>query len=822
MKKYFSQNMTLWVFFLLLLNLGFVLSTPAELRKRNEFKISLKNKSNRDKRFAKNRETGININELNTINDSNQVHIPVQKNATIQESQQDALFDQYSGQNNQNWTEPYLNAIQQMGWKIRADLTDQVFVKLFQASSYSKDKETRIIQPKAFIDSVKAYRKIPEKYIFPKYTDVIWLDLRKLEAVLDSSVVKAVTFNEKNRWPEKYKSYARSVITKGKNPGLGVRELHKQGFTGKGITLAIIDQNMCIDHPEYKDKIIEYKDFGCGQVPLSFHGSGVTSLLVGDSIGTAPDAKIYYAAVPSWTFDAKYYADALNWIIDKNSSLPPGEKIRAVSVSAMPSGPNSPYTKNSELWDAAYARAINTGLTVIDCTEDKGIAEIAYYDIDDPDNISKIRTDFPGAPNLIDPNRIFVPSSQRTTAEELSPGDFSYRYSCRAGVSWSVPYLVGVVAMGWQIRPEISGSEMIRLIKESAYKKEEGINIIQPKVFIDAVKAYGVTKFSKHQDVRNKDLKDQELALDESIIKTLTFNEKTIWPGKYKAYAKNLISRGKNPGLGVRELHKQGFTGKGITVAIIDQNMTINHPEYKGKIIEYKDFGCKDASPSMHGPAVTSLLIGDSIGTAPDAKIYYAAAPSWNSDAKNQADALSWIIDKNKTLPEGEKIRAVSISTGPSGPNSPFKENQSLWDSIHAIAIESGLIIIDCSTNNGITDVAYNDIDDPNNILKTQAGSPIWSTPTKSSRIFVPTSLRSVAEEMKQGDYSYVYWGNGGISWSAPYLVGVMAMGWQLRPDISGSEMVRLLKESAYNKEEGVNIIYPKAFIDAVKIYPKK
>jgi len=59
----------------------------------------------------------------------------------------------------------------------------------------------------------------------------------------------------------------------------------------------------------------------------------------------------------------------------------------------------------------------------------------------------------------------------------------------------------------------------------------------------------------------------------------------------------------------------------------------------------------------MHGPAVASLLVGDSIGTAPGAKIYFVAAPSWIADAKYQADALNWIIDKNNTLPEGEKIR---------------------------------------------------------------------------------------------------------------------------------------------------------------------
>jgi hypothetical protein len=40
-----------------------------------------------------------------------------------------------------------------------------------------------------------------------------------------------------------------------------------------------------------------------------------------------------------------------------------------------------------------------------------------------------------------------------------------------------------------------------------------------------------------------------------------------------------------NPGLGVRELHEEGITGKGVTVAIIDQNMILDHPEFQGNQI---------------------------------------------------------------------------------------------------------------------------------------------------------------------------------------------------------------------------------------------
>lgn len=332
-----------------------------------------------------------------------------------------------------------------------------------------------------------------------------------------------------------------------------------------------------------------------------------------------------------------------------------------------------------------------------------------------------------------------------------------------------------------------------------------------------------ISSVSFYQDIRWKDLSKIESQLDSAMIRTLKFNEKTIWPDKYKSYATYLLSAGKNPGLGIRNLHKQGITGKGIVVAIIDQHICLDHPEYVNKIIEYHDVGCNAPSTrsSYHGPAVASLLVGDSIGTAPDAKIYFVAVPSWTKDAKYQADALNWIIDKNNTLPIGEKIRAVSVSAAPSGIGTPFTKHNSLWDSAYFRAIKSGLIVIDITENNGITLPCYNDIDHPDSISKSLLGYPGIAFTADSTRICVPNSLRTVAEEFEQGVYSYTYCGRGGISWAEPYLVGVLALGWQLRPDISGQEMIRLLYSTSYRKDNKTKIIQPNAFIESVKGYPK-
>jgi len=77
---------------------------------------------------------------------------------------------------------------------------------------------------------------------------------------------------------------------------------------------------------------------------------------------------------------------------------------------------------------------------------------------------------------------------------------------------------------------------------------------------------------------------------------------------------KNFLEEGKNPGLGIRDLHKRGFTGKGVKVAIIDQKLRLTHIEYKDRIERYIESENIDEHPSMHGSAVSSLLCGADCG----------------------------------------------------------------------------------------------------------------------------------------------------------------------------------------------------------------
>ena len=332
-----------------------------------------------------------------------------------------------------------------------------------------------------------------------------------------------------------------------------------------------------------------------------------------------------------------------------------------------------------------------------------------------------------------------------------------------------------------------------------------------------------ITSVKAFDDVRWKDMSKLDLSGRKGLIATLRFNQKTVWPEATKMppddKPEKVLKDAMNPGLSIRELHQQGITGKGVNVAIIDQPLYLDHPEFAGKIVAYHDTGCGTQS-SMHGPAVASLLVGTNCGTAPDARVFYAAAPSWKRDTAYEAKALDWIIQQNRNLPASKKIRVVSVSAAPSGPGAPRDKNQHMWDRACARAEAAGILVLDCTNHRGFIGRCWRNARVPESVTACTPGQPGDSSRSNlktSRRLLVPTAPRTTAEQYDKDDFSYQYCGRGGLSWAIPYCAGVLALGWQVNPGLGPEQMRDLLFKSAYTKKSGARIIYPRRFIQLVK-----
>lgn len=295
------------------------------------------------------------------------------------------------------------------------------------------------------------------------------------------------------------------------------------------------------------------------------------------------------------------------------------------------------------------------------------------------------------------------------------------------------------------------------------------------------------------------------------ILKTLDFNEKTGF--KDFTLPNKLLQQAKIPPLGIRELQSLGYNGEGVTVAIIDQPIGIHHPEYKGKIINYKNY-CKKESgvSSMHGPAVASLLAGETCGVAPKVKIIYAAVPSWESDASYPAKALSWIIKENRKLPAKDKLKFVSVSAA-FGSKKMFKKHTDNWLDMVKVAEKEGILVVEATEGNRFVSAGYID----NDTKQFKYGFPYQPMRHKQvGSVHVPLAPRTVAETYDDKNFSYAYYGAGGLSWGIPYAVGVLCLGQQANKDLSAFELKDLLLKSASENE---GIVDAAGFIESVKNY---
>ena len=85
-------------------------------------------------------------------------------------------------------------------------------------------------------------------------------------------------------------------------------------------------------------------------------------------------------------------------------------------------------------------------------------------------------------------------------------------------------------------------------------------------------------------------------------------------------------------------------------------------------------------------------------------------------------------------------------------------------------------MVLDCTYEQGITVPCTFDLNDPDNVAKC---IPNWTGPTDSpnERINIPTNRTNLTEEGNNGAliFSYEFSGDGGLSWTVPYLTGGLA-----------------------------------------------
>ncbi|HVP13638.1 MAG TPA: S8/S53 family peptidase [Phycisphaerae bacterium] len=318
-------------------------------------------------------------------------------------------------------------------------------------------------------------------------------------------------------------------------------------------------------------------------------------------------------------------------------------------------------------------------------------------------------------------------------------------------------------------------------------------------------------KLDSFRGLENISLARLDLRDRADILQSWTFDTRTEWPAADKLPAgfdpEKLLESGKDPGLGVRGLHRQGIDGRGMHMAIIDQPLLRDHREYRQQIEAYEAIDVLFAPPQMHGPPVASIAVGRTCGVAPAAKLTYFAVPTWNRDNAPFCDALERILERNEKRPAAERIHAVSISSGMFS-NQP---NFDRWQGVLKRATAAGVLVVTCDPaflRYGTLDrMAGRDPDDPASYRRGKYSSP-------NAVLRVPAGGHTTASY--NGPDVYEYWADGGMSWCAPYLAGLATLAFQVDADITPERITQLWLETATTTDVGA-VVNPPGFIEQVR-----
>jgi hypothetical protein len=342
-------------------------------------------------------------------------------------------------------------------------------------------------------------------------------------------------------------------------------------------------------------------------------------------------------------------------------------------------------------------------------------------------------------------------------------------------------------------------------------------------------------------DLRSSNLTKLDLSDSRDDLLHANFDSKTKWPPEdrmpYDFDWKKIMEMNKDPGLGMRALHEQGITGKGVSIAIVDQPLLVDHEEYKDRLKMYEEINIvPDTSATMHGTAVTSIAVGRTVGVAPDADLYYIGSTTgdWDPETneftwnfKYYAQAIHRILEINKSLPDEHKIRVIAMQVGWHFDQLGYDE---ITSAVNAAKAE-GVLVVSSSLRytHGLNfhGLGRDPLSDPNDFWSYQPGlwwqRDFYKMAPLSERLLIPMDSRTTASPT--GEKDYVFYREGGWSWSIPYIAGMYALAVQVRPDITPEEFWQTaldtgrtihIEDRGKDYEFGV-ILDPQALIKAIQ-----
>ncbi len=266
-------------------------------------------------------------------------------------------------------------------------------------------------------------------------------------------------------------------------PRIGAPEAWESGFTGEGVTVAVLDTGIDADHPDLDDAVAESQDFtgGGSTADRDGHGTHVAGTIAGD--GTASDGAYRGVAPDARLAVGKVIGDdgrgQESWVLAGMEWAAPRADVVNMSLGGTVSDGGDPLSlavnRLTEETGALFVVAAgNEGPQASSITA-PGAADAALTvgAVDDNDELAEFssRGPRPGdngiKPEITAPGVDVV--SARAAGTAPSENEF---YTSLSGTSMATPHVAGAAALLAQARPEATAAELKSALVTSATPNE--------------------------------------------------------------------------------------------------------------------------------------------------------------------------------------------------------------------------------------------------------------------------------------------------------------------------------------------------------------
>ena len=255
--------------------------------------------------------------------------------------------------------------------------------------------------------------------------------------------------------------------------------------------------------------------------------------------------------------------------------------------------------------------------------------------------------------------------------------------------------------------------------------------------------------------------------------------------------------------LGLIDIHRQ-LRGDNITIAVIDSQIDIKHPDLQGVIADSFDAVGAAEPAHSHGTGMAGAIAAHRrlMGIAPAAQIYAVHA---FSSGTATAESTTFSILKGIDWAASKGVRVINMSFA--GPRDPSIERQL------KIAHDRGIVLIAAAGNAGPKSPPLYPAADPNVIAvtATDANDKVFAGANRGAYIAVAAPGVDVLVPAPEASYQLTT----GTSVASAEISGVVALLLERNPKLTPEDVRTVLTSSA--KKLGANTDYGSGLVDPSK-----